>query len=382
MGKLRRVLVLLGWHDERVLRALVRHAREAGWQLETRHFFDETLPQGWSGDGMLVSNPARPNLLRFMIGQAPRQPTVLIDRNQPGIQVAAHVHEDNLEAGRMAAEHLLAKGHKHFVWWTSARGPVPGERFEGFREVLARADCDCMKLEYLPGGGSGEWQRRRVWLRRALAKLPRPMGLFAMDDQLAAEAVEICLASGLDVPRDVAVVGVGNIALASETSHVPITSVDLAVEEIALAGARCLDQLINGGPAPVAPLVIPPHGLVARRSSAALAVTHPVVLRAIEHLRGDLGRPFDAGELGAACGVSARTLYNLFRSELRCAPVEFLRREQLALAREMLANDQTSIKELVPACGFGTARTMNRLFRNQLGCSPKEWRDQNRNATR
>ena len=36
-----------------------------------------------------------------------------------------------------------------------------------------------------------------------------------------------------------------------------------------------------------------PHGW-ARQSSAALAVTHPVVLRAIQHLRGDLARPFKA----------------------------------------------------------------------------------------
>lgn len=375
MTKKRRVLILLGWHDERVLRTLVRHAKDADWHLETRHFFDETLPQGWTGDGMLISNPGRPNLLRFMIAQAPKQPTVLIERNHPAkLKVAVHIHEDNVMAGRLAAEHLLAMGHKHFVWWSSARGPVPDERLAGFREGLAQAGCDCTTLEYHTTGERSEWQRRRKWLGRQLAKLPRPVGLFAMDDQLAAEAVEMCEECGLHVPEDVAVVGVGNIALASETSPVAITSVDLDEEEIALEGARCLDRLMNGECLLNVPVVIQPRGLVARQSTAALAVTHPVTIQAIHHLREHLAKTFDVESLAAACGVSARTLYHLFRSDLRCTPVEFLKREQLARAQIMLESGETRIKELVASCGFGTARTMNRIFQSQLGCSPKEWR--------
>ena len=375
MKKKCRVLILLGWHDERVLRALVRHAKEADWHLETRHFFDETLPQGWTGDGMLISNPGRPNLLRFMIAQAPKQPTVLIERNHPAkLKVAAHIHEDNVVAGRLAAEHLLAMGHKHFVWLSSARGPVPDERMAGFREGLARAGCDCTALEYQSTGEQSEWQRRRKWLRRQLATLPRPVGLFAMDDQLAAEAVEMCQECGLDVPADVSVVGVGNIALASETSPVAITSVDLDEEEIALEGARYLDRLMDGQRVPNAPVVIPPRGLVARQSTSALAVTHPVMIQAIHHLRKNLAKTFDAESLAAACGVSTRTLYHLFRSDLRCTPVDFLKREQMARALMLLESGETRIKELVASCGFGTARTMNRIFQSQLGCSPKEWR--------
>jgi len=374
----KRVLVLLGWHDVRVLGALARHACAAGWQLETRHFFDETLPVGWSGDGMLISNTARPNALRFMAEQAPHQPTVLIDRNRPAVEVAAHVHEDNFAIGHLAAEHLLALGHKHFVWWTSAQGTVPDERLAGFREALAREGCDCKRLEYRPSPEKGEWLRRREWLSSHLRDLPRPVALFAMDDQLAAEAVEMCLECGLEVPRDVAVVGVGNIELASQTSHVPITSVDHAPEEVALAGARLLDYLMAGGTAPDSPVVVPPHGLIARESSAQLAVTHPTVIQAIECLRAGLSSPFDIHGVAKVTRVSARTLYNLFRSELRCTPVDFVQREQLARAKSMLQDGETSIKELVDSCGFGTARTMNRLFLRYEGCSPKVWRQQMR----
>lgn len=367
-------MILLGWQDERVLRALVRHAKEFHWHLETRHFFDETIPQGWTGDGMLVSSSGRPSLMNFIIAQAPKQPTVLIERNHPAkLKVAAHVHEDNVMAGRQAAAHLLELGHKHFVWLTSAQGTVADERLAGFRETLAEAGCDCMTLGYQTTGERSEWLRRRKWLGKELANLPRPVGLFALDDQLAAEAVEMCQESGLDVPGDVAVVGVGNIALASETSPVSITSVDLNEEEIALNGARWLDRLMSSEPGPSAPVVISSRGLVARQSTAALAVTHPVMIQAIDHLRENLAKPFGMESLATACGISARTLYHLFRSELRCTPVEFLQREQLAQAKSLLESGETRIRELVGNCGFGTARTMNRLFLRHEGRSPKEW---------
>lgn len=365
---------MLGWHDPRTLLALARHARQFGWLLETRHFFDDALPAGWSGDGMLVSDPRRMDVLRFMKSQAPRQPTVLIERNRPRIKITAHVHEDNVAAGRMAAEHLLAMGHRRFVWWTSAPGVVAAERLSGFRDTLARHGCDCLTLEYRGKGGKGEWMRRRKWLAKHLAALEKPVALFAMDDQLAAEAVEMSIECGINVPRDLAVVGVGNIELASETSPVPITSIDNAPDAVAIAGAMLLDRLMAGAKPPTSSVVIPPLGLVVRQSSEALAVTHPALLRGIDHLRISLEKPFDMEQLAAIMGMSARSVYHLYRSELRCTPADFLLRERMSKAKIMLGNGSPQIKDLVSACGFGTSRTMNRIFLRHEGCCPRDWK--------
>ena len=372
-----RVLVVLGWHDVRTLVSVGRYAREAGWHLETRHFFDEAVPWGWRGDGMIVSSPTRRDVLDFIRRQAPRQPTVLIDRRNPGIR-APHVFEDNLAAGRMAAEHFLELGHKHFAWWNTCTGPVPRERLAGFQEALLKAGCNCEALEYRAGRRKNDWGRKRAWLMRRLRALPRPIALFALDDQLAGEAVEACLESKLRVPQDVAVAGVGNIGLICETSSVPITSVDNAPEEIALAGARLLTQLMEGGRVPSGPVVVPPRALVVRPSSDAVAVTHPTMLRAVKHVRDHLASPLDVQSLAAAAGVSHRTLHYLFQSELRCTPAAFMRRERMAQARRMLTSPKASLKEVISACGFGTARTMHRLFLQYEGCSPGKWKKDSR----
>ena len=374
----RSVLVILGWHDTRILLTLARYACNADWHLETRHFFDDVLPRGWRGDGMIVSYPERPDLRRFIRRQAPRQPTVLIERNNPGLRVP-QVAEDNFAAGQLAAEHFLERGHKHFVlfntlWFHTREEKVSAERWTGFQETLAKAGCAAKRLEYHASRSGSDWVRRRAWLIRRLRLLPRPVALFAMDDQHAAEAVEMCLESNLRVPQDVAVVGVGNIELACNTSHVPISSVDTAPDEIALAGARLLESIMAGGPAPKERILIPPRGLVVRQSSDALALTHPAMVRAAGYLHEHLTKPLAVDRLAAATGLARRTLYRVFKSELRCTPAALLHRERVAKAREMLEKSDARIKEVVSACGFGTARTMNRLFLRLEGCSPRAWR--------
>lgn len=369
-----KVLVMLGWHDTRTLRALAQYARQSGWHLDTRHFFNETLPHGWRGDGMIVSNPVRQDVFRFIRRQAPRQPTVLIEGNNPGLRVP-QVAEDNRAAGRLAAEHFLELGHKHFAWWSPCHGEaVADARWAGFQEALANAGCTAERLEYRPTRPASDWSRRRAWLIRRLRSLPKPVALFALDDQLAAEAVEMCLESNLRVPQDVAVVGVGNIELACETSHVPITSVDNAPDEIALAGARLLDRLMAGGNAPKQPILIPPRALVVRASSNALALTHPGVIRAVQYVEAHLAESLDMNRLARAANVSRRTLYNLFTSELRCAPAALLRRLRLAKARKLLRQPDLSLKEVVDRCGFGTARTFHRIFHEAEGRTPHAWR--------
>jgi LacI family transcriptional regulator len=369
----RKVLLVPGWHDARVLLALARFARDAGWHLETRHLFTDTLPQGWQGDGMIVSNPVRRDLLKFIRRQSKRQPTVLIEGNNPGLRVP-QVAEDNRAAGRLAAEHFLALGHKHFVWWSPYLGEVADERLAGFQEPVALAGCQVTCLKYRSAEGDDDWSRRRAWLIRRLKALPRPVAFFALDDQLAAETVEMCQECKLRVPQDVAVAGVGNIQLACETSFVPITSVDTAPDEVALAGARLLEKLMHGGRAPKQPVLIPPRGLVVRASSEALALTHPAMILAADHVRRHLAEPLNMNHLAAAARVSRQTLYNLFASELRCTPGTFLRRQRLVRARQLLQQSDASLKEVVDRCGFGTARTLHRIFQDAEGRSPYAWR--------
>ena len=275
---------------------------------------------------MLVSHSERPDVRRFIRLNAKRQPTVLLGANNPGVRVPI-VGADDRAAGRMAAEHLLSRGHKRLVWYNIFHGAVVDARRDGFAETITAAGRDCTLLEEIPSGRKAlDWNRRRLRLLARLRQIEKPCGLFAVDDQLAAEAIEVCLEAGLRVPGDVSVVGVGNLDLACAASLVPISSVDMRDTETAYRAAQLLDGLMGGGPPPESPVFLLPQGVVARQSSDFLAISHPVLHKAVCFIKDNHAKPITMEYIAQAAGISRRTLYYLFAEELghspACAPAQ------------------------------------------------------------
>lgn len=380
----RRVLVALGWNDPRTIRVIGQFARTARWHLETRRFYDEIVPMHWSGDGMIVSYSQRSDLLAFMRRQAPRQPTVLIGRNQPGIS-SPQVMEDNVKAGRLAAQHFMERGHTQFAWFTAYTGLVSNDRCEGFSSALAEGGFKCHRLEYRRERTfSGDHGRhRQAWLAKRLRMLPRPTACYVLDDQLASETIEVCLANGWQVPEDFAVMGTGNLEIACECSHVPISSIDLGEEEIALKAAQLLDRLMRGRKGPTQPVVIAPRGVVIRSSTEFLAVASPYLRRAVDFIGANLRRPFSLEQVAESAGVSRRTLYNLFRRQLARSPAEFVLKARLDRARQLMAESPNeTIANVASQSGLGSSRTLTRLFLRYEGVNARSWKKEARRAER
>ncbi|MEY5024880.1 MAG: hypothetical protein RLZZ244_408, partial [Verrucomicrobiota bacterium] len=245
MNAKRNVLVALGWYDPRVIEGVGRYAREAGWHLEMRAMIEATIPRGWSGDGLLANDTAVPRIARVFADQAARQPTVLIGSNHVELSYPC-VKEDNAECGRMAAEHFVDRGYRNFAWVSLQRGIPERERREAFVRELERRGYGCTLLGWTGGRRKDSWEHSREWLAAELQKLPKPLAVFALDDLLAIDAVQACLDSGLEVPGEVAVMGVANMELACECSPVALSSIDENLTEISYRAAALLDRMMDG----------------------------------------------------------------------------------------------------------------------------------------
>lgn len=367
------ILILLGWNDPAVFRAFGRYAREAGWHIESRLFYTEEIPAGWRGDGMIVSNSPRPDIRRFIRRQATLQPTVIFSPNDLNI-AGPVVTGDNAAAGQLAARHLLERNHRHFAWFNAYSGKTASERRAGYVDTLRSNGHSCTLLEYPVGRPSASnWKNRRLWLAQRLRKLPRPLALFALDDQLALEAITVCVEQKWRVPEDISVVGVGNLELSCECCQVPLTSVDVAEDEVATRAAAVLDHILHGHKVP-ALTIIPPRGIIIRQSSDTLAVGNPKLQLAIMFMKHNLTRSLGTEHIADAAGVSRQTLYQLFRDELRCSPAEQLLQFRLERAQRQLKETRDPVEAVATACGFGTRRTFDRCFSRIHGLSPSAWR--------
>jgi LacI family transcriptional regulator len=152
-------------------------------------------------------------------------PVVVVDRTRASTDLCTVAVDDEL-GGRLAVEHLMDLGHERiaFVGGPERIGQVRDRR-EGARRALSDAGApsehlvvvDTEALTVAEGLSAGE----------RIAGLPaasRPTAAFCANDLLALGLLQRCVALGLRVPQDLAIVGYDDIDFAAAAA-VPLTSV-------------------------------------------------------------------------------------------------------------------------------------------------------------
>lgn len=136
--------------------------------------------------------------------------TVFDERLQPdGFDV---IRQGEADACTAAVAHLLAKGHQRIAFLDNhdhAAGAQPSSlRYAGYRGAHRAARVE-MNSSLLTGANS--WPDAYRATRAQLDRANRPTAIFAASDRAALAAIWACRDAGLNVPADIAVVGVGNL---------------------------------------------------------------------------------------------------------------------------------------------------------------------------
>ncbi len=131
----------------------------------------------------------------------------LSTRPRPGLFV---VDVDNRLGGRIATEHLLAKGHRHIgvitgpaTWWNA------DQRRLGWQDALKAAGLPVDERLVVEGDWSAASGERA--LHRLLTVQPDLDAVFACNDQMALGVIRAAYTLGLRIPGDLAVVGFDDI---------------------------------------------------------------------------------------------------------------------------------------------------------------------------
>ncbi|CAL9658337.1 HTH-type transcriptional regulator DegA [Streptomyces sp. enrichment culture] len=224
-----------------------------------RHQVVDYLRQG-SADGALVVSVQPDDPLPDLLLSA-RVPTVLFARPARETPVS-WVDLDHYAGGRLAGEHLLARGCRRMV--TIRTGPevrAGRARLAGFRDALARAGHEAVPAAQ----GSFSLDSGAAAMAALLRDHPALDGVFAANDLMAQGACRVLRDQGRRIPEDVAVVGFDDSSVAV-TCRPPLTSVRQPVEDMAAAMARMLDEQVRGIGAAPRTLVFAPE-LVVRDSA-------------------------------------------------------------------------------------------------------------------
>lgn len=169
-------------------------------------------------------------------------PVVMFNRIQDDDRLSS-VSTDNLRGGRLAAQHLIGLGCQRIAMIGGWQGASTNrDREFGFRSELE------MNGRALAAYGEGLFSLpAAAEAARAMftTKGPKPDGLFVTNDYMAMRVLDVLRGElGLCIPKDVAVVGFDDVAMAGEASY-DLTTVRQPVGQMVQTAVRIIMDRIE-----------------------------------------------------------------------------------------------------------------------------------------
>jgi LacI family transcriptional regulator len=327
----------------------------------------------WRGDGIIARVESARDADR--LGRL-RVPVVDVAGAHPG-RSFYKVTNDDEHTGRKAGAYLASCGFRRFAYCGVSGTGWSDLRKKGFRESVAKLGEGSVEAfeEALPWWESlAESGHLRKWL----AGLATPAGIFACNDTAGLKLAELCRALGIAVPETVAILGVDDEDILCEMASPSLSSIRLDCESIGYRAAALLDGLLTRGtgPAPAArALVVPCRDIVERDSTRVFTCDDPLVEQAMRLIRA---RAVEGGTVGSLLGslpASRRSLEMRFKSATGRTLRGEMVRVRLAHARTLLRGSRLTIAEVAAESGFGSVQRFHQVFRKEAGTSPGGYRN-------
>ncbi|MCC5848161.1 MAG: substrate-binding domain-containing protein [Verrucomicrobia bacterium] len=157
--------------------------------------------------------------------------------------------------GEMGGEFLTRKGFKRIVYVSGMQWTYEMDRWQGLRQYcnehqieawwwsLSEERCvDSVSTKFLPE--DADYDSRDPF--EFLSRFEKPFAVFTAIDRMGVQICDGCRAAGLNVPGDVAVLGVDDNEYFCESATPPLSSVMLPGEKMGREAMKLLEKLIRG----------------------------------------------------------------------------------------------------------------------------------------
>ncbi len=301
----------------------------------------------------------------------------LVDLNDsPVIPGVPKIRPDNRGLGHLAAEHFLERGFRSFAFCGYANQPWAVERRNGYLEALRLAgrECDVYDIVHsedpLPAWHASNLASLGLWLGR----LPKPIALLACNDYRAQQVIYAAHHVGLQIPEDIAVLGINNDAIRCDLTTPQLSSVVTNGFQAGYHAAECLAKLMAGKPVEQMDQRIEGLGVITRHSTDILAIDDKHVAAALGVIREHACRGITVEEVLKQSFSSRSQLEKKFRRYIGRSPQAEIRRVQVARIRQLLVETDLPLKKIAEFTGFEHVEYLCVVFRRLMGEPPGSYR--------
>jgi LacI family repressor for deo operon, udp, cdd, tsx, nupC, and nupG len=232
-----------------VFRGVERAARETGYAVLMGHterdasrehlFLDQVASQ--RADGVILVTSSDHDRL---VARQKRMPPLVVALEQVDGLHAPAVRVDHHAGGVDATNHLLALGHTRIAHIAGPDGQaIAQHRKAGFHEAMTAANLDpaaypCVSGNYSVALGESA-------METLLTCHPAPTAVFAGNDEIAIGVIRTLKRVGLQVGRDISVIGFDDQRIAN-LYEPALTTVKVPTEELGYQSTLQLVQLLKG----------------------------------------------------------------------------------------------------------------------------------------
>jgi LacI family transcriptional regulator len=327
----------------------------------------------WKPDGILIVTQSTrvPELLRLK-----DVPTVIIDRHHDHPPGVSRIEVDDEAVGRRAAEYFLKNRFSHLAVAVSPQNPLYSSlRADGFAKALAarRITPHTFQVQQISGRPWFHQPELNAWLE----SLPKPVGIYCVQDMVAQRILEQCRELGLHIPSEVSVLGTDNHRLLCEAFRPFLSSIPQPLEACGFRAAELLQELLEyraaGKTAPVVCERIAPGDVVERQSTSLRAIADPAIAKAANYLHDHLLQGGSIDEAVRVAGINRRSLERGFQRHLGVTPGQYMNEVKIDHAKRLLTETELRMSEVAEACGM-VQEHFATFFRKQTGQTPSAYR--------
>jgi len=288
----------------------------------------------------------------------------------------SYISENFAETGRMAAEHMLDKGFRHFAFCGFSDMPWSIRRRKSFCDRINKAGFEVSLYEKPMSKLRRLWKNETSVMANWVKSLPVPIGIMACSDGRSQHLIEACKIANLHVPEKLAVLGVDNDNVICELSTPTLSSISFNTERAGYEAAKLLDEMMDNNNAAYHKIIVHPTHVVTRQSTDILAIDDEMVVAALRYIREHTREVMQVTDVVKHIGCSRRSLEQRFKKILGRSVLNEIKRVRVAEIATMLVETNASLKRITLALGHYSIDNITRYFKQQMGMSPTEYRKQ------
>lgn len=365
-------------YSRNLLKGIVRYSKEVGnWSFQRMPLYYRMLygengvvewAKKWQADAIIAQlTDVNIELLNDL------NIPIIVQNYRDRNKAVSNLTGDYFNTGVMAAKFFLNRGYRNFAFYGFKGAIWSRERADGYSHEIEKQGYKLAILEN-DNKDREEWSYNHTVLGNWLQSLPKPVALFACDDHFALQISETCNVYNINVPDDIAILGVDNDDLLCNISDPPLSSIVLDVENGGYNAGKLLHQLITKEITEPFNIVVNPLIIERRKSTEKYAVSDKNIRIILNYIEKNYANHLSVEELVKQVPLSRRVLEKKFKEETGESLYQYIQNYRIDQFTRLLITTDYSLFEAALQSGFENYKNVSRVFRKYKSLSPAEYR--------